>query len=94
MKAEGISVDLRLSSRVDSKIRAFADVTIPLGDEGTITVLGFSVLQSDSRPTRVMAPARKGTQAWFDTVQLTGRIRSLVEAAVLSEYTRKTKGSK
>ena len=89
MKADSVTVELRLSAKADSKVRAFADVTIPLGDEGTITVLGFSVLESDGRPAKVMAPARKGAKAWFDTVQLSGRIRSLVENAVLSEYERK-----
>jgi hypothetical protein len=88
MKPESISIDLRLSMKPDSKIRAFADVTIPLGDDGTITVLGFSVLESEGRPARVMAPARKGKQSWFDTVELTGRIRGFVEAAILSEYER------
>jgi DNA-binding cell septation regulator SpoVG len=94
MKAESISVDLRLSTKPDSKVKAYADVTIPLGEDGTITVLGFSILESDGRPARAMSPARKGKQTWFDTVQLSGRIRSLVEAAVLAEYERKTKGSK
>jgi len=42
----------------------------------------------------VMSPARKGKQTWFDTVQLTGRIRLLVETAVLADYERKTKDSK
>jgi hypothetical protein len=88
MKPESISIDLRLSTKSDSKVKGFGDVTIPLGDDGTITVLGFSVLESDGRPARVMAPARKGKQAWFDTVVLTGRIRSLVEAAILTEYER------
>jgi hypothetical protein len=88
MKPESISIDLRLSTKSESKIRAFADVTIPLGDDGTITVLGFSVLESDGRPARMMAPARKGKQAWFDTVELAGRIRSLVEVAILTEYER------
>ena len=60
MKAESISVDLRLSAKPDSKVKAFADVTIPLGDGGTVTVLGFSVLEGDGRPARVMSPARKG----------------------------------
>jgi hypothetical protein len=93
MKSDAVSIDLRLSSKAESKVKAFADVTIPLGDEGTITVLGFSVLDSDGRPPRVMSPARKGAQAWFDTVQLTGRIRGAVEAAVLNEYERKKKAS-
>jgi DNA-binding cell septation regulator SpoVG len=93
MKLDSIAIDLRLSGKPDGKVRAFADVTIPLGDDGTITVLGFSVLEADGRPARVMAPARKGKQAWFDTVQLNGKIRALVETAVLNEYERKTKGA-
>ena len=88
MKPESIAVDLRLSSKSDSKVKAFADVTIPLGDDGTITALGFSVLESEGRPAKVMAPARKGKQTWFNTVELNGRVRSLVEAAVLTEYER------
>ena len=94
MNTDSVTVEMRLSPRSDSKVKAFADVTIPLGNEGTITVLGFSVLDSDGRPARVMAPARKGKQAWFDTVQLTGRIRQLVETAVLDQYERKAKGKK
>ena len=88
MKPELISVALRLSTKSESKVKAFADVTIPLGDEGTISVLGYSVLDGDGRPARVMAPARKGQKAWFDTVQLTGRIRQVVDMAVLQEYER------
>ena len=94
MKAESIAIELRLSAKPDSKVKAFADVTIPLGDEGTITVLGFTILDSDGRPPRLMTPARKGKEAWFDIVRLSGRIQSLVEAAVLAEYERKTKTSK
>jgi DNA-binding cell septation regulator SpoVG len=93
MKPDSVTVELRLSTKPDSKVKAFADVTIPLGDDGTVTVLGFSVLEGDGRPARVMAPARKGQKAWFDTVQLTGRIRQLVETAVLDQYERKTKGA-
>jgi hypothetical protein len=93
MKPESVTVELRLSAKPDSKVKGFADVTIPLGDDGTVTLLGYSVLDGDGRPPRVMAPARKGKQAWFDTVQLTGRIRQFVEAAVLNEYERKAKGS-
>lgn len=90
MKDGNITVEMRLSQKQDSKIKAFADVTISLGDDGTVTVLGFSVLEGDGRPARVMPPARKGKQAWFDTVQLSGRIRALVEEAVLAAYERKT----
>jgi len=88
MKSDSVTVDLRLSGKPDSKVKAFADVTVPLGDDGTITMLGFSVLESDGRPARVLAPARKGKQTWFNIVELTGRVRSLVEEAVLKEYER------
>ena len=93
MKTGDITVEMRLSPKQDTKVKGFADVTITLGDDGTITVLGFSVLESDGRSPRVMAPARKGQKAWFDTVQLTGRIRQAVETVVLGEYERKTKGA-
>jgi hypothetical protein len=75
MKPDSITVQLRLSTKPDAKVKAFADITIPLNEDGTITVLGFSVLETDGRPPRVMAPARKGKSAWFDTVQLYGKIR-------------------
>jgi DNA-binding cell septation regulator SpoVG len=90
MKVTDITVEMRLSQKEDSKVKAFADVTIPLGDDGTVTMLGFSVLDSDGRPARVMAPARKGKQAWFETVQLSGKVRHLTDEAVLAEYERKT----
>jgi DNA-binding cell septation regulator SpoVG len=93
MKLADITVELRLSTKPDAKVRAFADVTITLGDDGTVTVLGYSVLDSDGRPPRVMAPARKGQKTWFDTVQLTGRIRQAVETTVLDEYQRKAKSA-
>lgn len=88
MKSDSVTVDLRLSGKPDSKVKAFADVTVPLGDDGTITMLGFSVLESDGRPARMLAPARKGKQTWFNIVERTGRVRSLVEEAVLKEYER------
>jgi DNA-binding cell septation regulator SpoVG len=90
MKSDSIAVDLRLSTKMDSKVKAFADVTISVGDDGTVTMLGFSVLDGEGRPPRVMAPARKGKQAWFDTIQLNGKIRHLIEDAVLAQYEQKT----
>jgi len=94
MKAESVAVDLRLSTKADSKVTAFADVTIPLGDDGTITIKGCSLLHSDGRPPRVMLPARKGTKAWFDVVDLKGKVRIVVEEAVVAEYHRQTRNSK
>jgi DNA-binding cell septation regulator SpoVG len=93
MKADSVTVELRLSTKTQSKVKAFADVTIPLGDDGTVTVFGFSILDGDGRPPKVVPPGRKGQNKWFDVVELTGRIRQTVEGAVLAEYKRKTKSS-
>jgi hypothetical protein len=90
MKQESIAVALRLSTKQDTKIKAFADVTIPLGDDGTISVLGFSILEMEGRPPKVMTPARKGKQSWFEIVELTGKIKSIVDSAVLAEYAKQT----
>ena len=35
MKSDAITVELRLSAKAESKVKAFADITIPLGDDGT-----------------------------------------------------------
>ncbi len=86
MKAEDITVDVRLTSKEGSKIKAFADVSIPFGSDGVITIFGFSILHGDSRPARVMAPARKGAKAWFPVIELTGRVRQLLESTVLAKY--------
>ena len=90
MKSDSVTVEVRLSTKPDSKIKAYADATIPLGDDGTVTVFGFSVLDGGGRPPRVMTPARKGDKTWFDIVQLTGKIRQLVEDAILTQYERMT----
>jgi DNA-binding cell septation regulator SpoVG len=88
MNNSNISVEMRLSTKTDSKVKAFADVTIPLGGDGLVKVSGFSVIQRDSEPVRVVPPARKGEFRYFDTVALIGRIRSLVDEAVTAEYER------
>ncbi len=90
MIASNISVEVRISTKIDSKLKAFADVTIPLGSDGVIKVSGFSVIQRDSEPARVVPPARKGEFRYFDTVALIGKIRSIVDEAVMAEYERLT----
>jgi DNA-binding cell septation regulator SpoVG len=92
MKFDSVTVELRMSAKTESNVKAFADVTISLGDDGIVALLGCSVLEIDGRPQRILMPARKGKQTWFDIVELTGKIRSIVEAAVLAEYAKqKTK---
>ena len=88
MNADSLTVDVRLSNKAESKLKAFADVTVPLGSDGVIKISGFSVIQADSQPPRVVPPARKGEFRYFDTVALIGKIRSIVDEAVLTEYER------
>jgi DNA-binding cell septation regulator SpoVG len=93
MKAEDIAVEVRLSSKLDQKVKAFADVTFPLGGDGVVKVFGFSIIVTDGSLPRVVPPARKGTQRYFEIVALVGKVRSIVDAAILSEYQRLAKAS-
>jgi hypothetical protein len=92
MKTEDISVELRLADL--EKVKAFADVTIPLGADGVIKLSGCSVIQIDGQAPRVVPPARKGKQKYFEVVSLIGKIRPLVDDAVLREYDRQVKAQK
>jgi DNA-binding cell septation regulator SpoVG len=89
-KVASISVDVRLSTKEGSLVKAFADVTITLADEGTISILGCSILHAQGKAPRVMFPARKGKTTWFDIVQASGTIRGSIESAVLAEYERQS----
>lgn len=83
-------VDTRLfPAKPGGKVLAHAEVTIPLGQSGAIKVSGFSVVRfREGEPIKVMPPSRKGQQKYFDTVELVGRVRPVVEAAILAEYQR------
>ena len=85
-----ISVSLNLTKKPGNLVAAVADVTLDLGDAGSIKLCGFRVLRPDAKPVWVAAPARHGEKAWFDTVVLKGSIKKLVEARVLDEYQRVT----
>jgi DNA-binding cell septation regulator SpoVG len=88
LNPDSITVELRLAANASSpKVKAFADVTLPLGDLGLLKLAGFSVVQGvASTPPRVVPPARKGDQRYFDIVFLIGKIRKVVDDAVLAEY--------
>ena len=88
MNPDSITVELRLAANASSpKIKAFADVTLPLDELGLLKLCGFSVVQgAENTPPRVVPPARKGEQRYFDIVLLIGKIRKVVDDAVLAEY--------
>lgn len=89
MTPDSITVDLRLATNggASPKLRAFADVTLPLGELGLLKLCGFSVVQAaENHLPRVVPPARKGEHRYFDVVLLIGKIRKVVDDAVLAEY--------
>jgi DNA-binding cell septation regulator SpoVG len=90
MNADAITVELRLAANPNSpKVKAFADVTLPLDDLGILKLCGFSVVHgAENILPRVVPPARKGEQRYFDIVFLIGKIRQVVDGAVLAEYNR------
>ena len=83
MTAEDITIELRLSKKSDSKVKAHADVTVSLGDGGAIAISGFLVIGSDPF---IAPPARKGSQKFFHIVQLTGNVKALVYTLIGMEY--------
>ena len=96
MNIDSITVDLRLASSASSpRLKAFADVTLPLDELGLLKLCGFSVIQNENASPRVVPPARKGEQRYFDIVLLIGKIRKAIDDAVLAEYERQlgTEGS-
>jgi DNA-binding cell septation regulator SpoVG len=95
MNIDEINVDLRLLSKTDSKARAFADVTVPAGMDGFIKLSGFVVFQGGKGDVpRVGLPTRKVQERYVESVVLIGKVRGLIEEAVLSEYGRATKGNR
>ena len=90
MTIDDITVDLRMNSKLDSKCKAYGDVTAMLGSDGVLKIMGCSVFEKEGRSPWVGLPARKGQYAFFPVVQLVGKIESLVSEAVLAAYRKAT----
>jgi DNA-binding cell septation regulator SpoVG len=77
------------------KLRARADVLIPLGSAGLVQLLGCSLVEQRGRAPVVFLPSRKGQKdgQYFDCVRLLGPIRQLVTDAVLAEFERAKKST-
>lgn len=80
--SDDITIELR-SAPPNGKTKAFADVTLSLGECGVISISGFSLVGSGPR---VVPPARKGDQRYFDVVLLTGKVKTLVYTLIGMEY--------
>jgi hypothetical protein len=82
LQAEDITVEVRLA-KPNGTVKAFADLTLALGECGTISLYGFSVIGA---PPRVVPPARRGKQQYFDTVLLSGKVKTLVYTLIGMAY--------
>ena len=80
-----ITVELRQLDK--GKLKAVADVTITMGDYGTVKISGFAVF-SDGGAPHVGPPSRPGKSRYFDVVSLNGEIRRAVDSAVIAEFER------
>lgn len=78
------------------KLKARADVLIPLGTAGLVQLLGCSIIEQPGKGAMMFLPSRKGKKAdqYFDSVRLLGPINQLVTEAVLSEFQRLQKAAK
>jgi hypothetical protein len=50
---------------------------------GEISIFGFSVIGD---PCKVVPPARKGNQRWFDVVVISGKLKALVYTRIAEAY--------
>lgn len=88
-----ISSTLTLTKKPGNLVAAVADVTLNLGEEGTIKHCGYRVMRPEGKPIWVAPPARHGERAWFDTVRLSGPVKQAVESVILREYERVTQSA-
>ena len=87
-----VGVELRLQSQADdSKVKAFADVTLHMRPGGSLTIHGCLVVQENGRAPVVLPPSRKGDRRYFPHVSLSGEIRRVAEETVLAEFDRQTR---
>ena len=79
-------VELRRPSK-PGKIKAFADVLVRFSD-GTIKLIGCSVIQVDGKPPFVGLPSKSGNTPgkFFPVVEVEGAIRVELFKAVLDAY--------
>lgn len=80
-----IAVKVRMATKPESKIAAYADVTLSFR-EGSVQLKSFSIFKPNGKPAWVAAPATKGEKHFFPYIVLTGDIQDQVKTAILTEY--------
>ncbi|MGB6876220.1 MAG: hypothetical protein WBD87_09320 [Candidatus Acidiferrales bacterium] len=82
-----IFADVRIAAESNGKAVAHGSITLAFGEDGQLTIDGFSVLKNGTG-FWVAPPARKGEKKYFPVVALTGKVRADVERAILAEFER------
>jgi hypothetical protein len=83
IQASDVAVELRLIANPKSELKAFADVTVSLGDSGELAMFGWSVMGD---PFQVVPPARKGKSKFFNTMLLFGPLKTIVYTKIGMTY--------
>jgi len=83
-----IKCEFTRNENEESKALAFCDLTLGLGQQGSLTLRGFRVLPGKNGEPWIAAPAKKGTSQWFDQVIFKGPLHKVVYAEVTKQYTQ------
>jgi DNA-binding cell septation regulator SpoVG len=86
-----IKIELRHSTKPESKIAAHADVVLFLAD-GKIQLNSFCIFKPNGKSAWIAAPGTKGEKRFFPLIVLSGDIRKQIEQAILAEYDKQTGG--
>jgi hypothetical protein len=86
MSSDGISVELKLTDG-SGAVKARADVRIEL-DEGTLIILGFTIIQKDGKSPWVGFPSKPGKipGRYFPTFEAEGEIHGTIARAILEAF--------
>jgi len=89
MNKPEINVAIRIFSKPNSLVRAYADVSLGVPG-GTIVLVGFAIIRKEGKPPFVGFPSKPGTiqGKYFPVVDLQGEVRELVCKAILDEYAK------
>ncbi len=90
IEAKDVTVELRFSNK-PGRLKAFADVTVALGDAGEFIMFGWSVMGD---PIQVVPPARQGKSKYFDIVLLSGKLKTIVYTKIGLTYNEALKNAR
>lgn len=82
-----VVAEIQPSTNSNSRVLAYASVTLHFQPAGALTIHGFTIIDSENKgDLAILPPSRKSGDRFFKTVLLSGRLRAIIEQAVLEEY--------